>query len=375
LIKIEEKYATAFGRNTNGRRHKVNSWISESEGMCASMSVDFIKNGKSRLDYCKKKLDDGRSKWQSLEDFTKAYLTMATKLISFASQSIVIMQTSSHCDPKKYDQNVINDKCKWKSTIDNLLTKSFDTQGRALFLSKAMQTLDTECSPTAAGWPFSQVCSEAKCNYKFALMLEKDSWKQYFGSLNEEGKYVVLKEFRSDNTYVYCSGKARGDPLPEGWQPKGLTAFAHDWLGDHYVQGTCEEVQSYYFNFWNDYLFRAMYGAVPNFGLIQDFPKCAALINDVTLWDPHSPSEGSLKRYPWHLKCKDAPDSYYQIGPDESEQACWRKCYYEAKLKPTFYFSVIETFPGIENLCLCHSTWYVIQRGLRWRRHTCILTW
>lgn len=176
--------------------------------MCSSMSVDFIKNGKSRLDYCKKKLDDGRSRWESLQDFTKAYLTMATKLISFASQSIVIMQTSSYCDPKKYDQNVVNEKCKWKSTMNNLLTKTFDTQGRALFLSKAMQTLDTECSSAAAGWPFSQFCSKAKCDYKFALMLEKDTWERCFKNLNEEGKYVVLEEFRSDKTYIYCSNQA-----------------------------------------------------------------------------------------------------------------------------------------------------------------------
>lgn len=333
--------------------------------MCSSMSVDFIKNGKGRLDYCKKKLDDGRSRWESLQDFTKAYLTMATKLISFASQSIVIMQTSSYCDPKKYDQNVVNEKCKWKSTMNNLLTKTFDTQGRALFLSKAMQTLDTECSSAAAGWPFSQFCSKAKCNYKFALMLEKDTWERFFKNLNEEGKYVVLEEFRSDKTYIYCSNQARGNPLPEGWQPYGgLTAFADGIFGDWYVQGNCEEVSNYFFNFWYDNLFRAKYGAVPNFGLIQDFPKCAALINDVSLWDPHSPPEGSLKRYPWHLKCKGTPDANYQIGPDESEQACWRKCYYEAKFKPTFFSTVIETLPGVENLCFCHLTWYVIQREL-----------
>lgn len=362
-MKIEEKYTTELGSNIHGSRHTVNSWISESEGMCASMSEDFIKNGKGRLEYCKKKLDDGRRKWESLEAFAKAYLDMAATLTSFASQSVLIMQTYSYCNPGKYDHDMVNEKCKWKSAMDNLLTKTFDVQGRALFLSKAMQTLDTECSSGAAGWPFSQSCSRRKCNYKFAIMIEKGQWEEDFGSLNEEGIFVVLEEFYSNRVESYCLNKNIIYHWPKGWQPYGgITVYAKDLFGTTYISGDysedgCKKIQKKLFSSWADNYFLAVFGAIPNFGLKQDFPKCAALLDDVSLWGPLVPTEKSLKRYPSNLTCKETPVSVYTLRPGETEQACWIKCYYEAKLKPNFFFTVDHTFPGVEDLCLCHSTW------------------
>jgi hypothetical protein len=98
-----------------------------------------------------------------------------------------------------------------------------------------------------------------------------------------------------------------------------------------------------------------LFGAVPNYALKPDLPKCAALIDDSSLWGPDYSSDTPLKRYTPNLSCKRTSmvSYYFNDNPEDPINECWNHCYNEAKLRPIFFFTVM----GTSLICICFSSW------------------
>jgi hypothetical protein len=135
LVPIQVNYNTCFGTGKDSLRIDIANWIDENMNPCRATSppphtireydqyqpdISDKKFGK-----CTKTADEDKAMWETVLAFADAYLHMATTLMNFASQSIVIMHMSSFCDPAQFDESTITEKCEWNSVIRNLLSKVF----------------------------------------------------------------------------------------------------------------------------------------------------------------------------------------------------------------------------------------------------------
>ena len=352
LVQIEAKYSTWFGSNPSGLRTKLNAWVADCDVRCRYLTASLIADGNNKLDSCKVMVDNARPNWRDLNAFANAYLQMATKLMSFSSTSLIMFQSFSYCDAEKYGQDVVNKKCKWNAAIQNLMTKVFVSQSRSLFLSKVMETASTDCSSTAWGWPFSQSCSKSNCNYKWGLAISNSNWKKRLGSSDQEGKFVKLDEsFSQKNSEATCQGFYDRWFQSRGFGYGGLYGYSDKVYDDPSYpfalrQGDCAAVTNWAdSNIPFDYL---TFGAIPNFCLNNDFPKCTALLHDDGLWGTNLEiSDEPLVHYVANVRCKGLGEfRYTATGKDE----CWQKC--GQRMQPIFFFT---TSTG--NQCDCYDTW------------------
>jgi hypothetical protein len=275
---------------------------------------------------------------------------MATTLMNFASQSIVIMHMSSFCDPAQFDESTITEKCEWNSAIRNLLSKVFEVQGYALFLSRVRKEIDSECIG-GRGWPFSQQCSMESCNYKWSISLDMIRYFDTFAgdTLEKIGFFEI--ETATGDVYSSCLN-FRTDKGRDGFAYGGFWAYTGVSRTDKSKDRTdkFDDCAALPVVLRGTYSF----GAVPNYVVKPDLPKCAATIDDVSLWGPNFPSDESLKRYTPDLSCKQTSEvsRHFNVKADQIDE-CWKHCSNEAKLKPIFFFTV----DTLLLLCKCYSTW------------------
>jgi hypothetical protein len=191
LLKIETSYLFWFSSNENGHRSPINKYITEAEDICSP------DNLRENLAKCEDMVKNAQKHLESMKAFANAYLQMASKMFSFASQSVAIMQASSFCDPAKFNLSEIIANCNWNPAIQDLLSQVYFTQSRALFLSRVMKQIAIECNPDAKGWPLPHKCSQDSCSHNddehgftlqgpfprcAALLRDDNLWAPSFGS-------------------------------------------------------------------------------------------------------------------------------------------------------------------------------------------------
>lgn len=353
LVQIRAKYNAWFGSSPNGLRSGLNKWVTSCDQSCSELTASLIADGKAKLTACEEKVaQDGKPNWRNLNGFANAYLQMATKLFMFSSTSLVLFHQYSFCDPDKYDAETVLLKCKWNAAIENLMTKVFAVQSRALFLRKIMETASTECG-SSRFWPLSQTCSKSSCNYKWALAISNNDWDRHLGSLDEQGKFVRLDEsfYQSDSERT-CQNDYDKWHQSLGFGYGGLYGYTSEAYSDpSYVwalrEGNCAEIT----NWANNQLVTAKitFGAIPNFCINPDLPKCVALLGLDDLWGTNvEVSSEPLVQYPANLRCKNLEADRFFVSNGKDE--CWEKC--KQKIQPIFFFTVEGA-----NQCRCYETW------------------
>jgi len=354
LAKIESSYLTWFGSNENGLRSRVNKYIVEAQNICNIKNKPYIIDKKNYLAECREMVDNAENDLKSMKTFAEAYLEMASRLFTFASQSVAIMQASSFCDPARFDDGVISEKCAWNAAIEDLLTPVFFTQGRALFLSKVMKEIAVECNPDTQGWPFSQACSAASCNYHYGLVVPTDTWINKMGRTNKEGTFVKFSEGTFAVANLVCKAKY------QKWSPLGFGAgkvFAYP----SGFQSDCDGIRFNEFEI-DSPVDSAVYGAMPDFTLQGPFPRCAGLLRDDNLWAPSFGSDGPIYNYPPGLGCNFSKVplsdvSLYDMGPEATENDCAKKCYDSSGLDLPFFFVISQKFNSTQQQCGCFPRW------------------
>jgi hypothetical protein len=385
LVPIQADYDRWFGTldDENNLRVDVVNWINDNANKCrVAKRPEGLPEGTNYDQYpppvydskkvddfqkCRKNVGEGPEKWDRLMEFAEAYLHMATILMMFSSQATVIMQMTSFCDPAKYDQSTINEKCLYNDAIQDLISKVFVVQRNALFLHRVLAEIDDECFH-AKGWPFSQTCNPTYCNYKWSLSLSKksDSYNRLKDNFGKIG-FFQIGESNSENIFDTCLS-FRKNSAKDGFADGGFWAYniavLTDYVGGNPVKSFETRTDSY-----GDcgHLSKALYsgflfGAVPNYALKPDLPKCAALIDDPSLWGPDYSSDTPLKQYTPNHSCKagNAIQTAVKIGAkgDDLRNGCWGSCYNALQISSSsdpyqpFFFSVDEG-PS----CMCFPEW------------------
>jgi len=382
LVLIQADYDKWFGAipdENNLRVHVVN-WINDNanecrmttkpDGMPEGINYDQypppIYDSKEVADFqmCRINVGEGPDKWNRLIEFAEAYLHMATVMMSFASQATVIMQMTSFCNPAIFDKDTIDAKCAYNDAIRNMLSKVFLVEGHALFLRRVLAQIDDQ-SFQAKGWPFSQQCTPNYCNYKWSLSTSSYTYDFYIKeNLNNIGFYEISSDTdqKYKNIYDSChpfrtAHESEGFAYGGFWSTRRLDyQFSHKIETNKYDD--CGHLSVALPPDWNGFVF----GAVPNYALKPDLPKCAALIDDPSLWGPDYSSDSPLKRFTPNLSCKpgNGTQSAVKIGAkgDELINECWGSCYNALGISSTpnntqpFFFNVDDT-PS----CTCFPTW------------------
>jgi hypothetical protein len=379
LKPVDRNYDRWFGTvdDESNLREDVVHWINDNANECrVTKKPDGMPEGVNLNQYpppvydsndvkafqqnCIKNVGQGQDKWNRLVEFGQAYQHMAAVLMMFCSQAHVIMQMASNCDPAKVDPDP-NKPCLYNSTMIDLTSKVFTAQKRALFLHQVLKEINNECFQ-ARGWPFSQTCNPSSCNYKWSVSLQEFTYRYdpFLDNLRSIG-FVLLENSESKNVFDTCE-----------WWRKGFEkdGFAY---GGFWVYGlpttdlTIGYLTHLYFDCGHlsvdlngDYGFA--FGAVPNYALKPDLPKCAALVDDPSLWNPEYSSDSPLKRFTPNLSCslENAIQAAVEIGAkgDDLINGCWGSCYniLEMSSNPNpnqpFFFSV-EDPPK----CTCFPKW------------------
>ena len=251
-------------------------------------NTGFFVDGVNRLNLCKGRVDNARTNWNELQRFANAYLATATRLMNFASQAVHIFQASSFCDPNRHSQATIRSRCVWNRAMEDLVSRVFRVNARALYLSTIMQELSKECDPSSRpGWPFTQMCNQTfrntpgfvfNCNYYYGLALSGSDYTSRLGYMNSAGMFVRLY-WNSGRFHFMMDCQNRYD---RGHRARG---FAHGGLygywsgGPRLEQGDCAHLA------WlSDSGLKSYFGAIPSFCLQDGFPTCANLIATDDLW-------------------------------------------------------------------------------------------
>ena len=245
-------------------------------------NTDFFLDGVNRLNLCKRRVDNARTNWDELQRFANAYLATATRLMNFASQAVHVFQASSFCDPNRHSQATIRSRCEWNRAMEDLVSKVFQINARALYLDTVMKELSKECDPSSRrGWPFSQKCEAGRnfdCNYYYGLAMSASDYSNKIGSANAAGKFVFLfQDFSRYDFMIFCQIRYNLAHQPMGFAHGGLFGY---WSGGPQLEkGDCEHI-SYIANSG----YNSVFGAVPSFCLQDGFPTCANLIAADELW-------------------------------------------------------------------------------------------
>jgi hypothetical protein len=359
LAKIESRYLTWFGSNNNGLRKRISEYITKAQQVCHLDDMDFVTASLNSLNKCKDMVENAKKDFESMKSFANAYLEMASKLLIFASQSVAIMQTSSFCDPAKFNISVINENCAWNPTLDSLLSQVFFTQSRALFLSKVMKEIAVECDPSANQWPFSQICSQNTCNYHHGFAVPEKFWENQMASTNEEGIFVKLGQGLSAALVMDCRAK-KTEFSSLGFGSGGITVTGVD----PYLQSddSCDLIDEYFRSVEGN----VVYGAIPQYLLQDPFPRCAALIRDENLWGPSFRVSAPFYEYPTGFECDLSDPSSNLIAYDLPESAnqtdCSQKCSSSGTYNGVFFMtmssSTLAIFPFTRIIvCRCFQTW------------------
>jgi hypothetical protein len=389
LVPIQADYDRWFGTldDENNLRVDVVNWINDNANKCRVVNrpegmpegTDYdqypppVYDSKKVDDFqkCRKNVGEGPDKWDRLMEFAEAYLHMATILMMFSSQATVIMQMTSFCDPAKFDQSTINGKCRYNDAIQDLISKVFVVQRNALFLHRVLAEIDDECFH-ARGWPFSQTCTSNFCNYKWSLSLSSQS-NRYNGIKDNLDKIGFFKigESKSKNVYETCYN-FRYNSGKDGFADGGFWAYNiySELVGSRDPNNPNPMIINAYETFkYNDCGHLSEFldsgfllGAVPNYALKPDLPKCAALIDDPSLWGPDYSPDTPLKQYTPNHSCKaeNAIQTAVKIGAkgDDLINGCWGSCYNALQISSNsdpyqpFFFSVDD-----QPSCMCFPEW------------------
>ena len=330
----------------------MNAWVKDCDVQCTFMSSTLIADGNNKLNSCKGLVDNARPNWRDLNGFANAYLQMATKLMTFSSTALLMFRSYSFCDPEKNGQDEVDKKCKWNAAIENLMSKVFVTQSRSLFLKRVMETVSTECNSADWGWPFSQSCSKTSCNYKWGLAISNSDWEKRLGSSDQEGKFVRLDDsFYNSDLAATCQGFYDRWHQSQGFGYGRLYGYTSEVYDDpSYPFALRDGDCAYVANWANTKLVfgKLTFGAIPNFCLNKDFPKCTSLLYDDGLWGTDLEiSDEPLVQYVPNVRCKGGNSGGFSAG---GKDECWRKC--AQKMQPIFFFT---TSSG--NQCNCYETW------------------
>jgi len=383
-------FGTVSGK-TNSRIDVVN-WINDNANKCRvtdrpqrmtegtnydqypppvyhSSNVDSFQN-------CLRNVEDGSHKWDGFMKFAQRYRYIAAFLMNYASQATVIMQMTSFCDPTEFDEDTINAKCAYNDDIQNMLSKVFLIQSHALFLQRVFSEIPAQCQDRA-GWPFSQSCSinnpnSLDCNYKWGISLPRNTYINVQSNLEKIGFSPLfgggeVKPIGEDDDsindripnrfglsyYDSCATSLQNSEVAYG----GLWAYTVELAPFRTIGGTFKFPRSLSScgliseKMGRHYVF----GAVPNYALKPDLPQCAALVDDPSLWGPNFSSDERLKRYTPNLRCRSTSvvSRHFNSRPEDQINECWSHCYNEAKLRPIFFFAVIEA----SLVCECFSSW------------------
>jgi len=371
----------------NNIRGDVVNWINDNankcrvanrpEGMPKGTSYDqypppvYDSKEVNKFQNCRDNVREGPDKWNRLMEFAEAYLHMAVVLMTFSSQATVIMQMTSFCDPGKFDKSTINSKCLYNDAIQNMLSKVFVVQSHALFLHRVLAEIDEQCFH-GRGWPFSQQCTPNFCNFKWSLSLSAQSnrYNDLKHNLDNIG-FFKIGQSESKNVYETCY-KFRYNSGKDAFSDGGFWAYNiySKMVGSRDPSNPNPSFINAYETFkYNDcghlseFLDSGfLFGAVPNYALKPDLPKCAALIDDPTLWGPDYSSDTPLKRYTPNLLCKaeNSIQAAVKIGAkgDDLINGCWGSCYNALEISSNpnpnqpFFFSVDDT-----PTCTCFPKW------------------
>ena len=232
-------------------------------------------------------MDNAQTNWQELGRFANAFLSTATKLMNFASQAVHIFQASSFCDPGTHDQATIRSRCNWNRAMEDLVSKVFQMNARALFLDKAMRELSVACDPSSRrGWPFTQKCTYSNgvwdCNYRHGLALTGYDWTYRIGSSNEAGKFRLMADiFNRMAAQEFCQKMYDLGYQARGFASGGLFGYnGFDPDNRRLVQGDCARITTVA----NHPSYKVYFGAIPSYCMNDDFPTCASLIATDDVW-------------------------------------------------------------------------------------------
>jgi len=311
---------------------------------------------------CMKNVGEGQDKWNSLVEFGQAYQHMATVLMMFSSQANVIMQMTSFCDPAKFDNTTITNKCLLQVAMKDMTSKVFEVQKRALFLHRVLKEINVECFQ-ARGWPFSQTCNPNYCNYKWSVSLDEATYKDSGLGLQDNLRnigFVLLENSESKNVFDTCLWWRKGFEK-DGFAYGGY--WLYEFVAEDHISGYLTHIYGDCGHLSVDLNYGFYFGVVPNYALKPDLPKCAALIDDPSLWGPDYSSDSPLKRFTPNLSCK-AETSIQTLDilakGDNSVNECWDNCYNalgrwrNPNNTQPFFFTVDDKLS-----CTCFVTWLV----------------
>lgn len=276
---------------------------------------------------------------------------------------------TSFCDPSIFDEDTITRtaKCHYNDDIREMLSVLFEMQKNARFLSRLRAEINHNCI-SARGWPFSQKCEDSFCNYKWSLSMNPPSGlftlnpfdEEFVDKMKRDVGYRLIEESSSENIWDACQS-FRTDKGRDEFAYGGFWAYRNDDYTSFLIPTAPVPVQDSKGSKFDDCGHLSTYfpdgfifGAIPNYALKPDLPKCAALVDDVSLWGPGFSSDKRLKTYAANLACSSNSkvSSHFTVEPDPVKE-CWSYCHDEAKLKPIFFFTVIES----THICRCFSTW------------------